>query len=411
LIYAVSFDAAGKPLLGTGNKGIVYRVDSDHLSTELLNAPPTQVTAFLQGRDGVVYAVTGNVGNLYSIGPMLEDKGTFESEVLDANLFSHWGKAHLTSSLNGGAIGFETRSGNVNNPQDSWSPWRKVPVAEQGGAIESPPARFLQYRLTFTRERNSESSPELSVLDIPFLPQNIAPKVSQIEIAPFNYRQPPTNSPLERSVAPSGSPLTVTLPAVGQKRASAPPLSLEGTGATLQYAKGYETIRWSATDGNGDPLTFKVEIRAKGSSQWKLLKDDLQDRFYAFDTAAFPDGQYVVRVTASDAPGNTPQNSLTSSLESDPFAIDNTPPEIVNVAMAKSGEHCQLKFTAKDALSWIDKAEYSMNGGEWVIVQPDNLVNDSQVLSFTITGKENDLISVRVFDEDDNSLVKQFTLR
>ncbi len=50
LVYAIAFDASGKPLLGTGNKGIVYRVDSDQLSTQLLNAPPTQVTAFLQGR-------------------------------------------------------------------------------------------------------------------------------------------------------------------------------------------------------------------------------------------------------------------------------------------------------------------------------------------------------------------------
>ncbi len=410
LVYAIGFDATDKPLLGTGNKGIVYRVDSDHLSTELLAAPATQVTAFQQGRDGMVYAVTGNVGNLYSIGPTLEDKGSFESEVLDASLFSHWGKAHLTSSLNGGGISLETRSGNVNNPQDSWSPWTKVPVTEQGGAIESPPARFLQYRLTLTRERNTEKSPGLSVLDIPFLPQNIAPKILQIEMAPVNYRQPPTNNALERSTAPSGSPLTLTLPAVGQKRASTPSLSLESAGGTLQYAKGYETIRWNATDGNGDALTFKVEIRAKDGSQWKLLKDNLQDHFFAFDTTAFADGHYIVRVTASDAPGNTPQTTLTSSLESDPFAIDNTPPEISNVAMTKAGGQCQLKFTAKDALSWIDKAEYSINGGEWQTVQPDNLVNDSQTLSFSVAGKENDLIAVRVFDEDDNSVVRQFTL-
>ncbi len=63
LVYAIAFDAAGKPLLGTGNKGVVYRVDSDQLSTQLLNAPPTQITAFLQGRNGIVYAATGNVGN------------------------------------------------------------------------------------------------------------------------------------------------------------------------------------------------------------------------------------------------------------------------------------------------------------------------------------------------------------
>ncbi len=94
LVYAIAFDASGKPLLGTGNKGFIYRVDSDQLSTQLLNAPPTQVTAFLQGKNGIVYAATGNVGNLYSIGPGIDDSGTLASEVLDANDFAYWGKAH-----------------------------------------------------------------------------------------------------------------------------------------------------------------------------------------------------------------------------------------------------------------------------------------------------------------------------
>ncbi|MBV8476316.1 MAG: hypothetical protein JOZ36_06600, partial [Acidobacteria bacterium] len=31
LVYAIAFDPTGKPLLGTGNKGIIYRVDSDQL--------------------------------------------------------------------------------------------------------------------------------------------------------------------------------------------------------------------------------------------------------------------------------------------------------------------------------------------------------------------------------------------
>ncbi len=100
-----------------------------------------------------MYAATGNVGALYSIAPALQTTGTLQSEVLDANDFAYWGKVHLTSTLHGGSIAFETRSGNLNNPENNWSPWTKVAVTELGGAIESPPARFLQYRLTLTRSR------------------------------------------------------------------------------------------------------------------------------------------------------------------------------------------------------------------------------------------------------------------
>lgn len=411
LVYAIGFDRSGAPLLGTGNKGIIYRVDSDHLSTELLNAPPTQVTAFLDGGNGTVFAVTGNVGGLYSIGPALEQKGTLESNVLDAGEFAYWGRAHLKASLQGGAIDIETRSGNVNNPQNSWSAWSKAQATEQGAAIQSPPARFLQYKLTFTRESKDAASPDLSVIDIPFLPKNAAPRVEQIELAPFNYRQPASSSALERSVTSSGSPMTLALPAVGRKKPAAPPSLEPGGSATLQYSKGFLTLRWSAADANNDPLLYRVELRTQGSNQWHLLKDKLQDRFYSFDASAFADGQYVARVTASDAPGNPPANALSSSLESDPFTIDNTPPEITAVSLVNSGTQCILKFTAKDALSWVDKAEYSRDGGEWILLEPDNRVTDSQALGYTIIGKSGETVSVRVFDEDDNSVVKQFSFQ
>jgi hypothetical protein len=407
VVYALAFDASGKPLLGSGNKGIIYRVDSDQLFTELLNAPPTQVTAFLQGKNGMVYAATGNVGNLYSIGPGTEKSGTLVSEVLDAGSFSRWGKVHLTSLPHGGKIGFETRSGNLNHPENNWSPWASVNVTELGGPVPSPAARFLQYRLTLTQSGSGES-PDLSIVDVAYLPKNVAPKVLQIEMAPFNYRQAPTSQSLERSVQPSGSPSSLTLPAVGQKRSAPPASGLESAvGSTLQYSKGFVTARWNSSDVNGDSLIYKVEIRGKEDNVWHLLKDKLQDRYFAFDSSAFPDGGYVVRVTVSDAPGNTPADTQTSSMESDSFIIDNTPPEIQNLSASANA----VKFTAKDALSWIDKAEYSVNGGEWVLLTPDNQVTDSQVLSYTIPGKDGDLVALRVFDENDNAVVKQVTVK
>ena len=403
LAYAIAFEASGKPLIGTGNKGIIYRIDSDQVSTQLLNTPPTQVTALLPGRNGVIYAATGNVGNLYSIGPGLEETGTLASDVLDADDFAYWGKTHIQSTLHGGSIAMETRSGNLNNPENNWSPWSKIPVSETGGAIASPPARFLQYRLTLGRSKAGES-PDLSAIDIAYLPKNVAPKVLQIEIAPFNYRQTPSSSPLERTIAQSGSPATLTLPAIGRRK-TPPALTLEGAAsATLQYSKGYETLRWNASDANNDPLIFKVELKRDHDSHWWLVKDKLQDRFYAFDSTSLPDGRYIARVTASDAPGNTPAEALTGSLETDPFTIDNTPPEIAN--LSKTADSV-VTFSAHDALSWIDKAEYSVNGGDWVLMQPEGKVTDSQLLTYKFRVPPGESIAIRVFDENDNVVVKQ----
>ena len=406
LVYAIAFDPSGKPLLGTGNKGIIFRIDSDQLFTELLNAPPTQVTAFLQGRNGAVYAATGNVGNLYSIGPGLQSNGTLESEVLDADAFTYWGKAHIRSTLNGGSIALETRSGNLNNPENDWSAWSKATLSETGGKVESPAARFLQYRLTFTRS-DTGASPDLSAVDIAYLAKNVAPKVQQIDLAPFNYRQAPSTSMLERTVTQSGSPATLTLPAVGQKKMITPPTFESAGSATLQYSKGFVTARWSASDANGDPMIYKVEIKGDHDARWQVLKDKLEDRFYAFDSAALPDGRYTIRITASDAPGNIPADALTGSLESDPFTIDNTPPEITDLAAMPDGSHLAVTFTAHDALSWIDKAQYSVNGADWVLIQPVGKVTDSQILNYKFSVPAGQTVAIRVFDEDDNVVVKQ----
>jgi hypothetical protein len=410
LVYAIAFDAAGNPLLGTGNRGLIYRVDSSELSTQLLNAPPTQVTAFWQGRNGLVYAATGNVGNVYAIGPGIEMAGTLDSDVLDAGEFSHWGKVHVQPATALADISVETRSGNVGNPENNWSPWSKVNLSETGGPIQSPPARFLQYRLVLHCSPTGQS-PQLSAVDIAYLPKNIAPRVGPVEIAPFNYRESPSTSPLERNVSASGSAMTLTLPPVGQKHASILSSTESGGNATLQYSKGYVTVRWNASDPNNDALIYSVEIRRNKHTPWQLLKDKLQDRFYSFDSTAFPDGEYVVRVTASDSPGNTSADALSSSLESDPFTIDNTPPEITNISVVKTGALRAVRFTAKDALSWIDKAEYSLDGGDWILLLPENGVTDSQVLNYLVPAQPGQIITVRVFDEDDNVVVKQLSGR
>lgn len=207
---------------------------------------------------------------------------------------------------------------------------------------------------------------------------------------------------------PSGAPATLSLPAVGQHK-SGSSLSAESSSgsATLQYSKGYVTVRWSASDPNTDPLLYKVELRGEKDARWRTLKDKLLDRYYAFDSTAFPDGKYVVRITASDAPGNTPADALTTMLESDPFTIDNTPPEITDVTQIATGNVATINFTAKDALSWIDKAEYSIDGGDWTLLDPVNKVTDSQELRYVLNAPIGHVAAIRVFDEDDNVVVRQ----
>ena len=119
----------------------MYRIDSDLVSTLLINAAPTQVTAFTAGPNGRLFAASGNVGKVYQVGPETQKSGKYESEPLDAQYFSYWGRVRYKGEANQGTVGIETRSGNLDRPTKNWSPWARV---NETGRIVSPSARFLQ---------------------------------------------------------------------------------------------------------------------------------------------------------------------------------------------------------------------------------------------------------------------------
>jgi sugar lactone lactonase YvrE len=399
VVYALTFDAQGRVIAGTGNHGAIYRIDSPQTYTKLLNLQPTQVTAFCNSPDGRIFAVTGNIGKVVAIGPKLETSGTFESESLDAGAFTYWGR--LSTEGASGSITFETRSGNLSRTQTGWSAWAKP----NNGVVASPAARFLQYRATLT------GAAELGEVDIAYLMKNVAPVIEQLEATPANYKFPAPSSS-SSSIAP-----TLTLPPLGRNRPATPALSINepsGNSPALTWSKGQIGARWLASDDNGDTLSYTLEIRGVNETQWKLLKDKVHDRYYSWDSTAFPDGRYVVRVTATDAPSNPPDQALGASLISDPFLIDNTAPEISGLGATPSAGKIELHFHAKDALSTIGKAEYSINGGEWIVAEPVTRLTDSpdedyRVMIDRAPGEAT--IAVRVADEYENQSVQKIVVK
>jgi hypothetical protein len=354
LVYALAFDAQGRLLAGTGNRGNLYRIDSDYSYTRLLNLEPTQITGLLRAPEGRLYAVTGNIGEVIAIGPELEASGTYESDVLDAGGFSYWGHVGKQPEASDATV-IETRSGNVGRAQRNWSAW--TPLNQ--GRVASPPARFLQYRATLN------GNAALSDVEIAYQMKNVAPVVAQVEITPPNYRFP---APL--SLATTTPNPTISLPPIQRRPSPAPGTSQDpGNTPALTFAKGQIGARWLAEDDNGDALQFKVEIRGVNETAWKLVRDKVHERYLSWDSTAYADGKYVLRITATDAPSNPPDQALTGLRESEPFLIDNTPPEITWTGAAQ--------FHAKDALSTLGKAEYSVNGGDWILVEPTTRLTDS----------------------------------
>jgi sugar lactone lactonase YvrE len=405
VIYALAFDSANRLLIAAGNKGSLYRLEEHTLYTTLVTFPAEQVTALLADKDGSIFAATGNVGKLFRVGPGIEREGTIESDVFDSGGFTRWGRLQPSGELNGGRISLTARSGNLDRPQKNWSVWSAPVASMEGARTSTPPARFLQWKATLTAGPNN-SSPWLDSVDAAYLRRNVAPKIDVIEFSPYNYRFPAPSTQLTLSSA-----ATLTLPAIGAKPPSVRPGAESNSYPAMTYQKGALGVRWTSSDENGDSLVYAVEIRGASEKNWKPLRDKLREKYYSFDTTAFPDGEYRLRITASDAPSNTPEDALTASEESDTFTIDNTPP-VIGGLQATAG---LVRWHAADALSTIYKAEYSIDGEDWTVADPDGKLSDAKALDYVLTlprlSPGEHVIAVRVVDENDNTAVEKTAVR
>ncbi|MGH9657162.1 MAG: hypothetical protein ACRD96_01390, partial [Bryobacteraceae bacterium] len=169
-----------------------------------------------------------------------------------------------------------------------------------------------------------------------------------------------------------------------------------------------------ASDDNSDSLSFTLHIRGAGESEWKLLREKIRERWLSWDSTAYPDGHYRLRVTASDAPSNPPAQALAAAHEGEPFLIDNTPPRIAGLTATRASAKLTARWKAADALAVVARAEYSLDGGDWTLVAPASRVSDSLELDYEVTldappGEHT--LAIRVQDAFDNQSTEKIVVR
>ena len=171
-------------------------------------------------------------------------------------------------------------------------------------------------------------------------------------------------------------------------------------------------MKWSAHDENDDQLVYSIYYRGDGQKRWLLLKDNITDKAYSFDASLLPDGGYVVKVVASDAPSHSPGEALTASKESRRFEVDTTPPRIENLSATAEGDQIHVTFRAVDGFSPIKRAEYSVDAGEWNYVEPVGQLSDAKTENYDFkatpeatkdgAASSEHVVVVRVYDRYDN---------
>jgi hypothetical protein len=395
--FSLAVAADGSALVGTGDKGVIYAVAGRQEVATLGRLDGQQVTSLLPAGQGSWVAATSNLGALWSIASSRATEGTWESEPLDARVFSMWGLASVAGNIPAGAkVAISSRSGNTEKPEKTWSDWSDAVARGEGFELKSPAARYLQLRVKLAGQEAARAA-VLERVTIYYTARNVQPVFGKLTIHDAGsglqktvQTDPPAMGTLDMMVASSGR--------------RDPMESARKQRVQVVNQPGLRAATWTAGDANLDPLTFDVYLRADGETTWKLLAEKISDCFFSFDTRSFPDGYYRLKVATTDASGNSPGKGLTASIESSAFAVDNTPPAIkVESAAAGNDGVLTAKFTVTDSLTPIMLVELSTNGRDWFPAQPNRAQVGARSQDFTVRLPGVKSVLVRARDEVGNT--------
>lgn len=329
----------GRIFVGTGMEGQLFEIDeATRERSEIARLDHGQIHCLCPRRDGSIVVGTGDPGNLYVLRDQFAAKGTVTSEVLDAKLVSKWGALRWHADTPPGTlVSVAVRVGNVAEPDETWSDWSAEQTDPRQAVVAAPAARFLQYRVTLATEKPSVT-PSLKSLALRYMTTNQAPEVGKIDVPDLDA-------------------------------------------VNLDNPKKLK-LKWQASDGNDDDLSYSLFVRKDGWSSWVQLEESLDKREYEWDTTTSPSGVYQLKVIASDRKDNPAEDALTGERVSEPFVVSHTPPTVTVKVIGVEDGKATIEATAVDPLVRLTSASFAVNGKKWANVFPSDGLFDSKSEKF-----------------------------
>lgn len=330
---------SGKVLVGTGLEGRLFEIDeATKEKIELARLDHGLIHCLCRRQDGSIVLGTGDPGRLY----VLEDKhvetGSILSEVLDAKFISKWGTLRWHADVPAGArVSVAVRSGNVAEPDETWSDWSVEETDPDQARIAAPAARYLQYRVTL-KTSDAAVSPTVSNIALRYMTTNQPPEVTAIEVPDLDA-------------------------------------------ITLDNPKKLK-IKWKGTDPNEDELTYNFYVRKAGWQSWVLLEEELTKSEFEWDTTTTPAGIYQVKVVASDARDNAAEDVLSGEAISGSVTVAHAPPEVTVKIVGYEGNQAIVEAKATDPLVRLTGASFAVNGQKWINVFPTDGLFDGKTETF-----------------------------
>jgi len=380
--YSLAVDDSGALYAGSGDLGVLYRVDATGRASRVVRIDDSLILCLL-ANGTTLYAGSGNDGRIYAIDRAQGLSGTYTSRVLDCRANVTFGAFSWNALVPPKAsLTIATRSGNTNPVDESWSAWSAPYTQASGTKITSPRGRYVQYRIEM-KSPSMDASPRLYSLRIPFIHDNRAPRVRSVALTTY------ADSKISKKV---------------------------------KLNPGQALLSWQSEDDDGDTLAHTLYFRMNDDPTWRLLNIETQPNQALLNAEVLPDGWYQFRVAASDRPSNPDSLAKSAFADSRRVLLDNTPPVISMLSAKTISGKVLITGTVEDALSSVGMIRYSLNTENWVYIPPRDGIFDSKIESFEIELSLADsaslidgsnIIFIRACDQQENWATAQliFTAR
>lgn len=389
---------------------------------------------------------TANGGEVYTA-KLDGGEGTYTSPVHDAKVRAQWGALYwIAETPEGTSIEISTRSGNVPEPDASWSAWSS-PLTSPGEVVTSPPARYVQYRAVL-RTQNPQVSPRLQSVSLYYRTQNQPPRVT--------LKSPRGGSVLsgEQNIEwqaedPDKDTLSyrVYYRAEGEREWQEIQSPRNGTSASPPRPSEKKPVQQEAADEavptveemmaelrqqvDSDPTIpeeVKTQILASAERDLPQVRAAMQEQARAeaqverapappppappsaatsrkWDTKSLKDGVYRLRVVASDRPSNA-TDALSAEAVSEPVIVCNSKPVIVvpsrDGLQVEADGVVQVSGFVLQKLVPVTTVQVRIDEGEWLAAEAGDGVFDSSLETFRFRSeklsKGEHQVSVKAFN-------------
>src|SRR4029453_11803768 len=124
---------------------------------------------------------------------------------------------------------------------------------------------------------SGDTSPRITESELSYRQENLAPKITRFTamepgqiLVPSNFK--PGNQIYEPAHPTRDGIFTTLTPASDDEDTRWKPL----------WKKGYRTLRWDASDPNGDKLRYELDFKAEAGDGWPPMKRGLDGDHYGF---------------------------------------------------------------------------------------------------------------------------------